>query len=63
MNIKEVRESRNMTQEELANLLGVNRTAVSMWETRQSYPTVKKLIQMAEIFGCTVDELIKKEDT
>ena len=61
MKIREFRESKNMTQDELASLLSVNRSSVAMWETGQNYPTVKKLIQIAEIFGCTLDDLIDKE--
>ena len=61
--LAELRKLRGLTQKELADRIGVTQSAVASWETRQIYPTVKKLIQMAEIFGCTVDELIKKEDT
>lgn len=63
MRIKEMRESKNMTQDELASLLSVSRSTVAMWETGQSYPLVEKLLQLADIFSCTLDELIKKEDT
>jgi transcriptional regulator with XRE-family HTH domain len=52
-----------MTQDELASLLSVSRSTVAMWETGQSYPLVEKLLQLSEIFKCTLDELIKKEDT
>lgn len=59
--IRAIRKSRNMTQEELASRLNVSRTAVTMWETGQSLPRTELLPRLAEILGCTVDELLIKE--
>ena len=59
--IRAIRKSRNMTQEELASSLNVSRTAVTMWETGQSLPRTELLPRLAEILGCTVDELLVKE--
>lgn len=59
MGIKKVRESKNMTQTELAYKLGISRTTISMWETGDSLPRADKLIKLAEILNCTVDELLK----
>lgn len=59
--IRAIRKSRNMTQEELASRLNVSRTAVTMWETGQSLPRTELLPRLAEILGCTVDELLTKE--
>lgn len=59
--IRAIRKSRNMTQEELASRLNVSRTAVTMWETGQSLPRTELLPRLAEILGCTVDELLVKE--
>lgn len=63
MSIKALRESKNMTQAELAELVGINRTTISMWETNNSMPRADKLIQLANILGCTVDELLREEET
>jgi transcriptional regulator with XRE-family HTH domain len=52
-----------MTQAELAELVGINRTTISMWETNNSMPRADKLIQLANILGCTVDELLREEET
>lgn len=57
--IKAKRKSKNMTQEDLASLLHVSRTTVTMWETGQSFPRAELLPRLAEILGCTVDELGK----
>ena len=57
-----VRKSKNMTQMKLASSLGVARTTVSMWETGKSKPRADMLVKLSEIFGCTVDELLRDGD-
>ena len=57
MQVKRLRESKNMTQSEIALALGVNRTAVSMWETGDSMPRAELLPQLAKVLGGTIDEL------
>ena len=59
MNVKAIRESKKMTQAEVAKNLNVSRTTVTMWETGESRPRAEKLIQLAKLFNCTVDELLK----
>ena len=59
MNIKAIREAKNMTQAEVAKILKVSRTTVTMWETGESFPRAEKLIQLAEVLNCTIDELLK----
>ena len=51
-----------MTQKELADRLGVSRSTLAMWETGKSYPRVEVLIKLSEIFGCTIDELIRRNE-
>lgn len=55
--IHELRKARKMSQERIAELLGVSRQAVSKWETGQSNPNTENLICLAEIFNVTVEEL------
>ena len=52
------REKANLTQEELAQKLGVGQSAVSMWETGKSTPRPDVLKKLAALFGCTIDELL-----
>lgn len=59
MKIKDFREKRNKTQTELAKDLGVSQQAVAMWEKGTNKPRADKLIQLARILGCTIDELFK----
>ena len=60
-NLLHLRQQRNMTQEQLAMLLGVSRQSVAKWESGQSTPEVDKLLKMAELFGCTIDELVSDD--
>ncbi len=61
--IAELRKEKGMTQEALANVLGVSNQAVSKWEANQSCPDIQLLPQIAEIFGVTLDSLFGREVT
>lgn len=52
------RKEKGITQEELANYIGVSKASVSKWETEQSYPDVTFLPQLAAYFTISIDELI-----
>lgn len=58
-NIVRLRTEKRLTQEELADLLGVSRQSVSKWESDASTPELDKLIRLSEVFDITVDELVK----
>lgn len=58
MAIKRIREAEGMSQKELASALDVSPATVCMWEKRKNFPSVKQLIKMALLFGCTLDDLI-----
>lgn len=58
-NIAALRKEKGMTQEELAQKLGVSPQAVSKWENLTSCPDIALLPDIAEIFGVTVDELLR----
>ena len=60
-NLLHLRQQRNMTQEQLAMLLGVSRQSVAKWEGGQSTPEVDKLVKMAELFGCSLDEFVAED--
>lgn len=57
--IQYLRKSRGISQEELANKLGVSRQAVSKWESQQSMPDLEKIICMSDYFGVTTDYILK----
>lgn len=52
------RKKQGLSQEELADKLGVSRQAVSKWERGDASPDTDNLIALAKIYGCTIDELI-----
>lgn len=56
--LAELRKSKGMTQEELAQALYVSRTAVSKWESGRGYPSIDSLKEISRFFAVTIDELI-----
>lgn len=62
-NLQALRAERAMTQEQLAMLLGVSRQSVTKWEAERSYPEMDKLLKMCDIFGCSLDDLVKGDLT
>ena len=56
--LQELRKSRGLTQEELAEALFVSRTAVSKWESGRGYPSIDSLKEISRFFSVTIDELI-----
>lgn len=57
--IKKYRSALNLSQEELAEKIFVTRQSVSNWENNKTYPDVKSLLMLSELFEISVDELIK----
>ena len=57
-NLRYLRGSRNMTQEQLAMLLGVSRQAISKWESEKACPEMDKLLMLCDMFGVTLDDLV-----
>ena len=51
----------NMTQERLAQRMGVSRQTVSKWESGEAIPEVSKLIELCEVFSCKLDELLRSD--
>lgn len=60
--ISQLRKQNGMSQEELAEKMGVSRQSVSKWESGQSVPEVEKLVQLSDLFHVSTDYLLK-EDT
>ena len=59
--IIELRKRSGMSQEELAEKLGVSRQSVSKWEGAQSTPDINRILQLSEIFSVSTDTLLKDE--
>ena len=62
MNIKDIRTRKNLTQADVANALGVSSVVYSRYETGSRQPSTEVLMQMADIFGVTVDYLLGRQD-
>ena len=56
--ISQKRKEHNMTQMQLADALGISFQAVSNWERGNSMPDISKLPELAELFGCSIEELL-----
>ena len=60
--LQELRKSKGLTQEELAEALFVSRTAISKWESGRGYPSIDSLKEISRFFGVTIDELIRPRE-
>lgn len=56
--IKKIRSERNLTQQEMANKIGISRQAISNWENDKNLPDIEMIIIIAKTFDLTLDELI-----
>lgn len=56
--IRKFRKKRNLKQSELALLVGVNRTAVTKWESGVANPRTERLLKIADVLRCSVDDLL-----
>lgn len=59
--IKKHREKQNISQDELALKVFVSRQTISNWETNKSYPDIKSLTMLSDIFHVTLDDFIKRD--
>lgn len=57
--IQSLRKTKGISQEQLADVVGVSRQAVSKWESEQTIPDLDKVVTMSEYFGVTTDYLLK----
>lgn len=57
MRLEELRKKQGMTQNELAALVGVQQNTISQWESGKRHPTSTTLPRLANVLGCTIDEL------
>ena len=60
--LQELRKSRSLTQEELAEALFVSRTAISKWESGRGYPSLDSLKEISKFFSVSIDDLICSEE-
>ena len=61
--IKAARLEKKLTQEQVAELLGVSRQTISNWENEKSYPDIISVIKMSDCYEVSLDYLLKGEQT
>ena len=59
--LQELRKNKGITQEELAEVLYVSRTAISKWESGRGYPSIDSLKEISNYFSVTIDDLLSSE--
>lgn len=58
-NLQHLRATLDLSQAQLATLLGVSRQSVAKWEAEKSYPEMDKLIKLCDLFECSLDDLVR----
>ena len=59
--LQELRKNKGLTQEELAEVLYVSRTAISKWESGRGYPNIESLKEISKFFDVSIDDLLSGE--
>lgn len=62
-NLTELRKLQNLSQEELAEKIGVSRQTLSKYETGESLPDIEKCMALADVFGVSMDDLVNYSKT
>ncbi len=62
-NLKNLRTNRKISQEDLAERVGVSRQSVSKWECHESYPEMDNILKLCKIFGCKLNDLVHEDLT
>ena len=58
--LREIRKNEGLSQEQLAEKIGVSRQAITKWETGKGLPDIENMVIIAEIFKTTLDELVSR---
>ncbi|WP_339230892.1 helix-turn-helix domain-containing protein [Oceanobacillus sp. FSL K6-2867] len=59
--LKKEREKRGWSQTDLAEKIHVSRQSVSKWETGKNYPSIEIIIVLSDLFGITIDEMLRSD--
>lgn len=61
MEIRRCREKAGLSRPDVARAMKVDMAAVFRWETGEAYPRAEKLPRLADLFGCTIDDLYGRD--
>lgn len=59
MRFKEARKLAGLSQQQAADQLGIHQTAISNWEKGKNLPAATMLVKVANLYGCSIDELMR----
>lgn len=59
-NLNILRKSKKMSQEKLAEKVGVSRQSISKWETGEAYPEMNNILRLCQVFGCGINHLVNE---
>lgn len=59
--LKTYRKTQGFTQEEVAKRLNVSRTTVSSWETGRTFPDIERMINLADLYQLSLDQLLRED--
>lgn len=62
MSFLKQRKMAGLSQDQVAEALGIKAASVCQWETGKTLPNAQKLPQIAKLYGCTVDELLEEDE-
>lgn len=62
MSFVSARKKAGLTQREVAALMGVDQSAVSLWENEKNNPRMAIVVKLSKLYGCTVDELLTGDE-
>jgi transcriptional regulator with XRE-family HTH domain len=62
MSFKSARINAGISLNAAAEALEISRTSIWLWETGKGMPLAEKLLRMAKLYGCSVDDLLRRED-
>ena len=62
MRIRELREEKNLSQEDVAKAIGTNQRNIGRWEKNENEPTAGFLLKLADFFGVSIDYLLGRSD-
>lgn len=62
MRLKELRDEKNLTQEDIAQAINTSRPNISRWEKELNEPAASQIVKLADFFGCSTDYLLGRSD-
>ena len=60
-NLRNLRKAKNMSQETIAEEVGVSRQSISKWENGEAYPEMKNILTLCDIFNCKINDLVHED--